>query len=114
MCMWQPTLLLLALSAPNLWGQGPLSKKITDPTLGLKCQELIEKRRQKLDSKSRAQALLRRSQTLRETTPQVKQSIRQKLDINRKKLERILHDISSREKKMAEDIVFKGCPGMAL
>lgn len=112
--MWQVILLFLGLGSAILSAQELIPHTVTDPTLSLRCQMLIEKRNQKLQAKRRAQALLRRSQTLQEMAPQIKQSIRQRLEINSKKLEKGLSTLESRAQKITEDIVRKGCPGLSL
>ena len=106
------SLILTALLCSASWAG--ISNIITDPALSVRCKILIQERDQKLAARQRARALLRRSQSMEENAPTIKQSIRKRLHAHSKKLEQMLATMDQRAQVMGEEIVRQGCPGLAL
>lgn len=87
---------------------------VDDPSISRRCEELLDKRREKIAKKNRLMGLIERNQTLQKKTPENKKSVKEKLEINlgylRNELELTQVQIQIEE----ESIVRKGCPGIAL
>ncbi len=106
-------ILLLCSSGPAFtqdW-QGPV---ITDPGLTSRCEELTEKRNKKVAMKQRLAALLVRNERLQRITPPNKVSIKEKLKTHHGRLTRELDLAKLKITTMEENIIRKGCPGIAL
>ncbi len=87
---------------------------ITDPGLTSRCEELTDKRNKKVAMKQRLSALLVRNERLQRVTPPNKASIKDRLVTHHRRLERELDLVKMKVTTMEEDIIRKGCPGIAL
>lgn len=112
------TLFLIALAFCLL--QGPLLAQdwrpslITDPGLTSRCKELLDNRQKKILIKQKLTGLLSRNQRLLKRTPPNKVSIKDKLLIQRGRIERELELVKARLATMDENIIRRGCPGISL
>ena len=87
---------------------------ITDPAISRRCDDLMQKRQQKVDHKQKLQNLIQRSKRLIQVTPIERKSILEKLKKNHKKLNRELVMTINKIQKKEESIIRKGCPGIKL
>lgn len=101
------------LAADNLQ-EGWRGSVITDPSISIKCEILIDKRQKKINNKQKLVALLDRNHKLRKITPQRKVTIAQKLKENRNSLNRELLLTREKIRNLTETIIRKGCPGITL
>lgn len=85
---------------------------ITDPTISLRCQELINARQSKLLNKQKIRELIDRNEKLQKITPEERVSIREKLILNHSKLEKELELVLLKIEKQEETIIRQGCPGI--
>lgn len=109
-------LVTLCISLPIFPTQAQLGVRdiIRDPSVSLRCRELIQERGEKLEVKQKTQFLLRRSEGLRENAPEPKVSIKRKLKVSAAKLRRKLFVVEKQIDRMEENIVRKGCPGITI
>jgi nitric oxide reductase activation protein len=87
---------------------------IKDPSVSKRCRSLITERNQKIQTKQKLAALLKRNDKLLEQVKKRQQVVTKKLEITRMSLENNLRLTKYRIKSMEENIVRKGCPGIAL
>lgn len=101
-------LIVLFILPSNLLSQSD----ITDPTISLRCKELINARRSKVTHKLRIKELLDRNFRLQSITPTERISIREKLGHNFQRLEKELELTNLKIQKQEETIIRQGCPGI--
>lgn len=87
---------------------------ITDPSVSRRCEILTEKRQEKIANKQRILALIERNKHLQKITPENKVSLKQKLEVNLGHLENELILTQTQIQYGEENIVRRGCPGIAL
>lgn len=87
---------------------------ILDPGVSRRCDLLLEKRQEKLKIKQRIVALIEQNKKLQKRTPENKKVIKEKLEANLGRLERELDLTKTQIQYQEENIVRKGCPGIAL
>ena len=87
---------------------------ITDPSISLKCQALIDKRADKIRVRQRLEGLIERNQKLQKKTPEQKVTVKKKLERNLKRLQNELSLTEMKIKAMTENVVRSGCPGITL
>ncbi|MGZ3790294.1 MAG: hypothetical protein ACXVLQ_17305 [Bacteriovorax sp.] len=87
---------------------------ITDPSISRRCELLTEKRQEKIANKQRILALIERNKHLQKITPENKVSVKHKLEVNLGHLEHELILTQNQIQYHEENIVRKGCPGIAL
>jgi hypothetical protein len=85
---------------------------ITDPSVTKRCDELTNKRKKKLDHKARLQALEQRAKRLLKKTPKKKQSVKKKVKHTLRNTIRELIVTRKKIRKLEEQIVRQGCPGI--
>lgn len=103
-------LIILYLLIPNfsVFAQSA----ITDPTISLRCQELIDARRKKVIHKQKLKELINRNFKLQTIVPIERESLKEKLTKNHQRLEKELELTSMRIQKQEETIIRQGCPGI--
>lgn len=89
-------------------------KIITDPSISRRCDELIEKRKQKINHRMRLTYILERSKKLRKDTPEPKVSIKEKLTETMLGIIKELKLTNLRIADLEENIIRRGCPGISL
>jgi uncharacterized membrane protein len=87
---------------------------ITDPSISRRCELLTEKRAEKIANKQRILALIERNKHLQTITPENKVTVKRKLEVNLGHLEHELILTTTQIQYQEENIVRKGCPGIAL
>lgn len=87
---------------------------ITDPSISRRCELLTEKRVEKIANKQRIMAMIERNKHLQKITPENKVTIKRKLEVNLGHLEHELILTQTQIQYQEENIVRKGCPGIAL
>ncbi len=87
---------------------------ITDPSISRRCELLTEKRQEKIANKQKILAMIERNKHLQKITPENKISTKKKLEINLGHLEHELILTQTQIQYQEENIVRKGCPGIAL
>ncbi len=87
---------------------------ITDPSISRRCELLTEKRQEKISNKQRIIGLIERNKHLQKITPDNKISLKKKLETNLGHLEHELILTLTQIQYHEENIVRKGCPGIAL
>lgn len=107
-------LLLFSAMALAQTSEDLIRDVIADPSVSLRCKELIKERNQKVRVKQQTQALIRRANKTRELAPVEKRSIKRKLERSSIKLEQNLFYINKRIASMEDYIIRRGCPGMTL
>lgn len=87
---------------------------ITDPSISRRCELLTEKRAEKIANKQRILALIERNKHLQSITPENKVTVKRKLETNLGHLQHELILTQTQIQYQEENIVRKGCPGIAL
>jgi nitric oxide reductase activation protein len=87
---------------------------IKDPSVSKRCKALISERNQKIQTKQKLSSLLKRNKKLLNQVKKRQQVVTKKLEITKISLENNLRLTKYRIKSMEENIVRKGCPGIAL
>jgi len=87
---------------------------ITDPSISRRCELLTEKRAEKIANKQRILALIERNKHLQSITPDNKVTVKRKLETNLGHLQHELILTQTQIQYQEENIVRKGCPGIAL
>lgn len=105
---------LTLFSTSAIYAQDYKRTVVDDPSMSRRCEELLEKRREKLAKKSRLLGLIERNQTLQKKTPEAKKSVKEKLEENLGLLKNELELTRVQIEIEEESIVRKGCPGIAL
>lgn len=87
---------------------------VTDPSISLRCKEILSLREKKLALRQKAQALIKRNKRLRKYAVSKRRSAINKLreNFNRLKQEEFL--LNLKVKSIEENIVRSGCPGIIL
>ena len=105
---------LLLTATLRLQAQEWRGSVITDPSISIRCQELVEERTLKINHKQRISALIVRNKVLQKITPDFKKSLKGKIQQNYSNLERELYLAKAKIEHLEENIVRKGCPGIGL
>jgi len=87
---------------------------ITDPAVSRRCKFLIQKRNEKVTVQQRLNSLLQRNEKLLQRVKPEERSIQTKLEFSRTRIKNTLSLTKLKVRKMEENIVRKGCPGIAL
>ena len=87
---------------------------ITDPAISGRCKALLERRKSKIQIQQRLHALMRRNEKLLKQVPKDKDTIKSKLEFAQTKIDNDIRLSKLRIRKMEEDIVRRGCPGIVL
>lgn len=108
--------ILLGLVGTTLMAQTESYKRtaITNPSTSRQCEILGETRKQKIFNKQRLLAMIQRNKHLQSITPDNRESIKKKLEIN---LGRLTHELELSQTQIQfneEKLVRKGCPGIVL
>ncbi|MBT3586135.1 MAG: hypothetical protein HN509_14610 [Halobacteriovoraceae bacterium] len=108
-------ILIGVLSTLNLaLGQDYKSTVVTDPSISRRCEELLSKRTRKVGHKQKILALLIRNEHLQKITPPARISVLRKLKKNFRHLRHELELTQTQLDHHEENIIRKGCPGIAL
>lgn len=87
---------------------------IKDPSVSKRCKSLIKQRNLKIEAKLKLSALIKRNKKLLTRVKESQKTVTKKLEITKLSLENNLRLTKYRIKAMEENIVRKGCPGIAL
>ena len=87
---------------------------ITDPAVSKRCKYLIDRRNDKIQVQQRLNSLLQRSEKLLLRTKPEEKSIKTNLEFAKTRIENTLSLTKLKVRKMEENIVRKGCPGISL
>jgi hypothetical protein len=94
--------------------QSQISDIITDPSVTLRCKELIKERTAKVLIKQKMKDLLKRTEKMIAKTPRHKKTVISKLRLTYQELRNEIYLINIVIRNMEENIVRKGCPGIRL
>jgi hypothetical protein len=103
---------LLQINSAN--AQSSMADLITDPSVSLRCKELIKDRNSKVLTKQRMKDLLKRNEKMITKTPRHKKTVLSKLRLAYQELRNEIYLINIVIRNMEENIVRKGCPGIRL
>jgi hypothetical protein len=84
------------------------------PRIGRFCQDLLKKRLATISLKQKAQAMLRRVESVSKETPPNKRSVREKLSYIYTSVNQKLRLLEYQINNLEEKIVRNGCPGVSL
>jgi len=87
---------------------------VTDPSISRRCEELLNKRNQKVSHKQKLMELITRNRKLLKYVPKEKNSVKTKLIDNYGKLKNELRLSLIKINHYEESIVRTGCPGLTL
>ncbi len=87
---------------------------IKDPAVSKRCKALIKDRNEKIQTHQRLSALLKRNKKLLSNARLSQKVASKRLEITKLSIENNLRLTKFRIKAMEENIVRKGCPGIAL
>ena len=87
---------------------------ITDPNLSLRCKDLMQERNDKIKIRQRLSGLLERNQNLLKKTPEMRQTMRRRLEANQITVRNELYLATLQVQTMEESIIRSGCPGINL
>jgi hypothetical protein len=87
---------------------------IIDPTISKRCKSLISQRNEKILTKQKINSLLQRNSKLIKHALKSKVTAIKRLEITKSSLNNNLRLTKFRIKAMEENIVRKGCPGIAI
>ncbi|PIK16689.1 hypothetical protein [Halobacteriovorax sp. JY17] len=87
---------------------------ITDPSISRRCEELLDKRNQKVAHKQKLMELITRNRKLLKYVPKEKKTVKVKLIENYGKLKNELRLSLIKITHLEESIVRTGCPGLTL
>ncbi|WP_216639895.1 hypothetical protein [Halobacteriovorax marinus] len=87
---------------------------ITDPSISRRCEELLNKRNQKVAHKQKLMELITRNRRLLKNVPKEKKTVKVKLIENYGKLKNELRLSLIKITHLEESIVRTGCPGLTL
>lgn len=107
-------ILLALLFSFGVLAQDSTGDLINDPSLSLRCKELIKQRNQKIIVKQKMKSLIKRNEKLMSRTPVNKKTTMSKLRLSYQELRNEIYLINIVIRSMEEDIVRKGCPGIRL
>lgn len=82
--------------------------------MSIRCKELLKERNEKIKIQQRLSALLQRSQSLLNKSPESKETIHARLKANQHKIKNELYLSNLGIQSMEENIVRSGCPGLSL
>lgn len=105
---------ITVFSSQSTLGEDYKRTVITDPSISRRCELLTEKRQEKIGNKQRILALIERNKHLQKITPENKVTVKRKLEVNLGHLEHELILTQTQIQYQEENIVRKGCPGIAL
>lgn len=94
--------------------QSDMSDIITDPSLSIRCKELIKDRAAKIQIKQSMKDLQNRNEKMLAKTPKHKRVVHSKLNLTYQELKNEIYLINIVIRNMEENIVRKGCPGIRL
>jgi hypothetical protein len=108
--------ILILLYASQLLAQlgEDINDIITDPSVSERCKELIKERNDKINSKQKLKALLKRNEKLLAKTPRKKKSARSKLNLSYNDIKHEIYLLNLNIQSKEENIVRQGCPGIRL
>lgn len=87
---------------------------ITDPNLSSRCKELMQDRNDKVKVRQRLTGLLERNQNLLKKTPEMKVTMKKRLESNQITLRNELYLATLQVQSLEESIIRSGCPGINL
>ena len=87
---------------------------ITDPAVSKRCKYLIDRRNDKILIQQRLNSLLQRSEKLLKRVKPNEKSVESNLKFAKTRIENTLSLTKLKVRKMEENIVRKGCPGISL
>jgi hypothetical protein len=87
---------------------------ITDPAVSRRCKFLIKQRNKKVNIQQRLNSLLQRNEKLLQRVKDQEKTIKTKLEFSKTRIRNTLSLTKLKIRKMEENIVRKGCPGIAL
>lgn len=106
--------LISCFQAAPVSAQSSMADLITDPSVSLRCKELIKDRNTKVLTKQRMKDLLKRNEKMITKTPRHKKTVLSKLRLAYQELRNEIYLINVIIRNMEENIVRKGCPGIRL
>lgn len=104
----------LALSGTALSQELGAGAIITDPAVSARCKRMLETRQSKIETQQRLRALMRRNEKLLDQVPEQKDSVKTRLEFTQTKIQNNIQLSALSLRKLEEDIVRKGCPGIIL
>ena len=105
---------LFSLMATAFAQVNELQDVISDPAVSRRCKALLNERADKVSIIQSNQALILRNKHLQKALKKRQQTLRSKLELNRVQLKNNLRLAKISLKSMEENIIRKGCPGLAL
>ena len=106
-------LILTILFSTQLFAQ-EISDIITDPAVSRRCKFLINQRNKKVNIQQRLNSLLQRNEKLLQRVKEQEKTVKTKLEFSKTRIRNTLSLTKLKIRKMEENIVRKGCPGIAL
>jgi len=106
--------LCILLGITNGLAQDYENTVVTDPSISRRCEELLNKRNQKVSHKQKLIELITRNRRLLKYVPKEKKSVKTKLIDNYGKLKNELRLSLIKINHYEESIVRTGCPGLTL
>ncbi len=104
-------ILLFTLTASS---QEIITDIIEDPSVSIRCKEMIKVRNDKIHIKQKMSSLLKRTNNLMVKTPKKKKTSSLRLQLIKSDIKNELLLTSMLIKSMEEEIVRRGCPGIRL
>jgi hypothetical protein len=110
---------LLLLSHPT-WAQNQgtigqdINDIINDPSVSLRCKEMIKERNDKVATKQKLKSLFKRNEKLVNKVPKNKKTTRVRLDLSLNQIKNEIYLINMQIAEREENIVRQGCPGIRL
>jgi uncharacterized membrane protein len=104
-------ILFFSLSASS---QEIITDIIEDPSVSVRCKEMIKVRNDKIHIKQKMSSLLKRTNGLMTKTPKEKKTSSLRLQLIKSDIKNELLLTSMLIKSMEEEIVRRGCPGIRL
>ena len=87
---------------------------INDPSVSLRCKEMIKERNEKVATKQKLKSLFKRNEKLLNKVPKNKKSTRIRLDLSLNQIKNEIYLINMQISEKEENIVRQGCPGIRL
>lgn len=87
---------------------------LRDPAISIRCKALMRERDEKIAIRQKLTSLLERSKSIKKSAPSNRKSALTNLEITQGEIQNYLRFVSLRVRSMEENIVRKGCPGIAL
>lgn len=107
-------LIVLIIIFSNFGYSQEIRDIITDPAVSKRCKYLIDRRNDKIRVQQRLNSLLQRSEKLLLRVKPEEKSIQTNLEFAKTRIENTLSLTKLKVRKMEENIVRKGCPGISL